>query len=72
MQVPGLNQRLSWWQCFRVRLFFRFYARAKGLLNRLRGCPGRTAYIGWFDPGDAIARARRLGPGEWRGPSVPF
>jgi inorganic pyrophosphatase len=55
-----------------VSFFFRFYARAKGLLNLLRGRPGRTAYVGWFDARDAIARARPLEPGEWRGPSVPF
>lgn len=65
-------QPLSRWQRLMVSLFFRFYARAKGLLNLLRGSPGRTAYIGWFDPGDAMARARPLGQGEWRGPSVPF
>ena len=25
-----------------------------------------------FEARDAIVRARRLGPGEWRGPDVPF
>jgi inorganic pyrophosphatase len=63
---------LTRWQRFRVSLFFRFYARSKGLLNLFRGRPGRTAYVGWFEARDAIARARPLGPGEWRGPAVPF
>jgi len=63
---------LSGWQRFRVHLFFRFYARSKGLLNRFRGSPGRTAYVGWFDARDAIARARRATPDERSGPRVSF
>lgn len=63
---------LTRWQRFGVTLFFRFYARSKGLLNLFRGCRGRTAYVGWFEARDAISRARPLGPGEWRGPPVPF
>jgi inorganic pyrophosphatase len=30
----------------RIAGFFAFYARAKGLLNRLRGKPGPTRYLG--------------------------
>ena len=66
------SRPLSGWQRFRVRLFFRFYARSKGLLNWFRGSPGHTAYVGWFDARDAIARARRARPDEWSGPTVPF
>lgn len=66
------SRPLSRWQRFRVRLFFRFYARSKGLLNLFRGSPGRTAYVGWFDARDAIGRARRAGPDEWSGPKVSF
>jgi inorganic pyrophosphatase len=62
----------SGWQRLLVILFFRIYGRAKGLLNLLRGRPGRTAYVGWFPASDAIARAQPLRPGEWRGPRVPF
>jgi inorganic pyrophosphatase len=55
-----------------VTLFLRLYGRAKGLLNHFRGRRGRTAYVGWFRAEDAIARARPLRRGEWRGPDVPF
>jgi inorganic pyrophosphatase len=55
-----------------VILFFRLYGRCKGLLNLLRGEPGRTAYVGWFPAEDAIARAEPLRPGAWRGPRVRF
>lgn len=54
-----------------VLLFFRCYAAAKGLLNRWRGRPGRTACEGWLDAGDAIARARPR-DAAWRGSNVPF
>lgn len=63
---------LTRWKRFLVITFFRFYARSKGLLNLFRGQPGRTAYVGWIDAQEAIARARPLDPGAWRGPSVPF
>lgn len=52
-------------------LFFRFYARCKGLLNLCRGRPGGTACKGWQDAGAAIARARPRDAG-WHGPRVPF
>jgi inorganic pyrophosphatase len=55
-----------------ILTFFRFYARSKGLLNLLRGQPGRTGFVGWGEPRDAIARARPLAPGEWQGPPVSF
>jgi inorganic pyrophosphatase len=63
---------LSGSQRLLVSLFFRFYARSKGLLNLFRCYPGRTAYVGWFDARDAIARAQRLDPADWRGPLIPF
>ena len=66
------EQPLTRWKRFLVILFFRFYARSKGLLTLVRGQPGRTAYVGWVDARDAIARARPLDPDEWQGPPVPF
>ena len=63
---------LTRWKRLLVILFFRFYARCKYLLNLFRGRPGRTAYVGWVDARDAIARARPLDPDQWRGPPVPF
>ena len=41
-----------------VLRFFRFYAKCKGLLNILRGCPGRNACDGWCEASDALKRAR--------------
>ena len=51
--------------------FFHFYARCKGLLNRVRRRPGRNACEGWCEASVAIARARPR-DGAWRGPPVPF
>jgi inorganic pyrophosphatase len=54
-----------------VLRFFRFYARCKGLLNFLRGHPGRNACEGWRDAADALRRARPR-DASWRGPQVRF
>jgi inorganic pyrophosphatase len=54
-----------------VLRFFRFYARAKGLLNRLRGRSGRNACEGWISTQAAIARARPR-DSAWHGPSIKF
>lgn len=55
-----------------VTLFFRLYGRCKGVLNLLRGQPGRTAYVGWFTAEDAISRAEPLKPGDHSKPQVWF
>jgi inorganic pyrophosphatase len=55
-----------------VTLFFRVYSRCKGILNLLRGQPGRTAFVGWFPAEDAIARAEPLSPGATHRPRVSF
>jgi len=55
----------------RVLRFLRFYARCKGLLNRLRGRAGRNACEGLIGADAALARARPV-PAHWRGPPVPF
>ncbi|HSQ70180.1 MAG TPA: inorganic diphosphatase [Steroidobacteraceae bacterium] len=54
-----------------VLRFFGFYARCKGLLNLLRGQPGRNACDGWITAHEAIACAV---PREsiWRPPRVRF
>lgn len=54
-----------------VLRFFRFYARAKGLLNRWRGRHGRNACEGWIAAEHAIARARPRDE-RWAGPPVEF
>jgi len=62
---PGRRQRAA------LLAFFHVYARAKGLLNLLRGRPGRNACEGWCDASAALARARPRPP-DWRGPGIPF
>jgi inorganic pyrophosphatase len=58
---------------FLILLFFKLYARCKGLLNYLRGRAGRNACEGWCDAAEAIARARpRSRHPEWAGPNIPF
>jgi inorganic pyrophosphatase len=39
---------LSRFQQLQVTGFFRFYALAKGLINRVRGKRGPTRYLGWI------------------------
>lgn len=55
----------------KVLRFFHFYAMCKGLLNLVRGRPGRNACDGWCDAHAAIACARPRDD-TWQGPSVPF
>jgi inorganic pyrophosphatase len=42
-----------------ILLFFRFYAKCKGVLNVCRGYSGRNRCSGWFDGKNAIERATR-------------
>ncbi len=55
----------------RVLRFFRFYAKCKGLLNFVRGRPGRNACEGWRSAEQAIARAEPRRD-RWKGPKVTF
>ncbi len=57
---------------FPVILFFRFYAKCKGILNLFRGRRGRNACNGWCDAGEAISRARPREDSRWTGPVIPF
>jgi len=54
-----------------VLRFFHVYALGKGLLNVLRGAPGRNACDGWIEAREALACARPRGA-DWRGSRVPF
>lgn len=58
-------------QIDRVLRFFRFYARCKGVMNRLRHRPGRNACDGLRSAQSALARAKPL-PAGWGGPAVPY
>jgi inorganic pyrophosphatase len=55
----------------RVLRFFRFYARCKGLLNFVRGRPGRNACEGWIEASEALACAKPR-DATWLGPKVGF
>jgi len=59
-------------QRFLLLLFFKFYARCKGLLNLYRGRSGRNICEGWCDAEAAIGRARPREDVVWKGPTVPF
>jgi len=62
---PGRLQRRL------VVVFFHCYALAKGLLNVLRGRPGRMGCTGWGEAVEAIDRAVPREPG-WQGPKIRF
>ena len=55
----------------KVLQFFGFYAQCKGLLNILRGRPGRNACDGWLEAAQALIRAQPRNE-DWSGPRVPF
>lgn len=65
------HHRPSARECEAVLRFFGFYARAKALLNRLRGRRGRNACVGWLDAETALGRAR-LRDETWTGPPIGF
>ena len=65
------HQPLSRRQQLDVLRFFHFYAFCKGLLNRWRQRPGRTACEGWCEATYALSRARRRNE-SWKGPPVQF
>jgi inorganic pyrophosphatase len=66
------SQPLSPFRRYLVLLFFRFYARCKGLLNFFRRRPGRNDCEGWFDAGAAIGRATLRENTPWEGPKIPY
>jgi inorganic pyrophosphatase len=57
---------------FLVLLFFKFYARCKGLLNFFRHSPGRNGCEGWFEAAAAISRATPRESVPWNGPAIPY
>jgi inorganic pyrophosphatase len=63
---------LAPWQRSLVLLFFRFYAKCKGVLNFFRRRPGRNRCEGWCRAEEAIGRARLRQETEWKGPVIPF
>jgi inorganic pyrophosphatase len=59
-------------QRFFILLFFKFYAKCKGILNFMRGRKGRNACLGWFDAGSAISQAKPRSEVDWKGPIIPY
>jgi inorganic pyrophosphatase len=57
---------------FLVLLFFKFYARCKGLLNFFRRQPGQNDCEGWLEAAEAIARAKPRKADSWDGPTIPY
>jgi len=54
-----------------VLRFFSFYAKCKGVLNKMRRRPGVNACEGWLEVSDALRRARPRDL-HWQGPTIPY
>jgi inorganic pyrophosphatase len=52
-----------------ILLYFMIYAKAKSLLNLIRGHLGRNSCEGWHEAGDALARATPRANVDWKGPA---
>lgn len=63
---------ISPWQQRLIVLFFKVYAKAKGLLNLTRGRRGPNHCEGWHDAEGALARATPRAQVDWKGPTIPF
>ncbi len=66
------DKPISRWKRRLIVLFFIVYAKAKSILNLLRGRRGRNRCEGWGDAEAAIARATPRSNVEWSGPTIPF
>ena len=54
-----------------VLRFFSFYAKCKGVLNKMRRRSGVNACEGWLEVSDALRRARPRDL-HWQGPTIPY
>ncbi len=54
-----------------ILLFFKFYAKCKGLINFCRGCPGRNYCNGWRDAGDTLKKAAIRTSGSHKNSLLP-
>ena len=55
-----------------ILIFFQIYAKAKSVLNMLRGRHGLNRCEGWDKAENALARATPRTHSDWQGPTVPF
>jgi inorganic pyrophosphatase len=60
------------WKQWLILLFFRIYAKAKSLLNLLRGNEGDNRCEGWHEAEGALARAIPRAQGDWGRPATPL
>jgi inorganic pyrophosphatase len=60
--IPPWKQRL-------ILLFFIIYAKAKSLINLIKGNRGRNSCEGWREAASALARATPRAHGDWNGPT---
>ena len=63
---------VSQWQQRLIILFFKIYARAKRLLNMIRGRKGLNRCEGWDKAESALARATPRSHLDWKWPTIPF
>ena len=63
---------ISQWQQRLVIIFFKIYARAKSLLNMIRGSKGVNRCEGWSKAESALARATPRTHIDWKGTTIPF
>lgn len=61
--IPRWKQRL-------ILLFFMIYAKAKTLLNLVRGNKGGNSCEGWRDVESVLARATPRAHNDWNGPTI--
>ena len=60
------NSPLSPWKKRQVHLFFMIYAKAKALINLIRGNKGGNSCEGWRDVASVLARATLCADGDMR------
>ncbi|TAN65969.1 MAG: inorganic diphosphatase [Methylobacter sp.] len=61
---------ISPWKQQLIVLFFIIYAKAKSLLNLIRGNKGNNCCEGWRDAESALARATHRAHNDWNGPTT--
>jgi len=57
------------WKRQLILLFFVIYAKAKSLINLVKGHKGRNSCEGWRDAASALDRATPRADGDWHGPT---
>ena len=61
---------ISPWKQRLILLFFMIYAKAKSLINLVRGLGGLNSCEGWLEAEGALARATPRTHVDWKGPTI--